>query len=89
MDWKTRAAGGYVGEPPFTVGWDIAGVVTALGARTLLALPSRAVDIALGPAAQNTVGAITVRPFLKYQTIAVAAAGSPLVTGVPTPARLR
>lgn len=32
VDWKTRAAGGYVGEPPFTVGWDIAGVVTALGA---------------------------------------------------------
>ena len=52
-------------------------------------ISSRAVDIALGPAAQNTDGAITVRPFLKYQTIAVAAAGSPLVTGVPTPARLR
>jgi NADPH:quinone reductase-like Zn-dependent oxidoreductase len=31
VDWKTRAAGGYLGEPPFTVGWDVAGVVEAVG----------------------------------------------------------
>ena len=27
VDWKTRARGGFLGEPPFTVGWDVAGVV--------------------------------------------------------------
>src|SRR5207342_478443 len=27
VDWKVRARGGFLGEPPFTVGWDVAGVV--------------------------------------------------------------
>jgi NADPH:quinone reductase-like Zn-dependent oxidoreductase len=31
VDWKTRAGGGRLGEPPFTVGWDVAGVVEELG----------------------------------------------------------
>jgi NADPH:quinone reductase-like Zn-dependent oxidoreductase len=31
VDWKVRARGGLVGEPPFTVGWDVAGVVEELG----------------------------------------------------------
>jgi NADPH:quinone reductase-like Zn-dependent oxidoreductase len=31
VDWKTRASGGFLGRPPFTVGWDIAGVVEAVG----------------------------------------------------------
>lgn len=31
VDWKTRAAGGFLGEPPFTVGWDVAGVVERVG----------------------------------------------------------
>jgi NADPH:quinone reductase-like Zn-dependent oxidoreductase len=31
VDWKTRAKGGFLGEPPFTVGWDVAGVVEQLG----------------------------------------------------------
>ena len=31
VDWKVRARGGFLGEPPFTVGWDIAGVVEAPG----------------------------------------------------------
>lgn len=31
VDWKTRARGAFLGEPPFTVGWDVAGVVEALG----------------------------------------------------------
>ena len=30
VDWKTRARGGFM-TPPFTVGWDVAGVVEALG----------------------------------------------------------
>jgi NADPH:quinone reductase-like Zn-dependent oxidoreductase len=31
VDWKTRERGGAVGPPPFTVGWDVAGVVEELG----------------------------------------------------------
>jgi NADPH:quinone reductase-like Zn-dependent oxidoreductase len=32
VDWKTRARGGFLGKPPFTVGWDVAGVVERIGA---------------------------------------------------------
>lgn len=32
VDWKTRARGGFLGQPPFTVGWDVAGVVEEAGA---------------------------------------------------------
>jgi NADPH:quinone reductase-like Zn-dependent oxidoreductase len=31
VDWKTRADGGRLGPPPFTVGWDVAGVVESIG----------------------------------------------------------
>ena len=31
VDWKVRAAGGLLGEPPFTVGWDVAGTVEEVG----------------------------------------------------------
>jgi NADPH:quinone reductase-like Zn-dependent oxidoreductase len=31
VDWKVRAGGGFLGEPPFTVGWDVAGEVEAVG----------------------------------------------------------
>jgi NADPH:quinone reductase-like Zn-dependent oxidoreductase len=31
VDWKTRAKGGFLGEPPFTVGWDVAGTVERIG----------------------------------------------------------
>jgi NADPH:quinone reductase-like Zn-dependent oxidoreductase len=31
VDWKTRARGAFLGQPPFTVGWDVAGVVEAVG----------------------------------------------------------
>jgi NADPH:quinone reductase-like Zn-dependent oxidoreductase len=31
VDWKVRAGGGFLGEPPFTVGWDVAGVVEQVG----------------------------------------------------------
>jgi len=31
VDWKVRARGGFLGEPPFTVGWDVAGVIEELG----------------------------------------------------------
>jgi NADPH:quinone reductase-like Zn-dependent oxidoreductase len=31
VDWKVRARGGLLGEPPFTVGWDVAGMVEAVG----------------------------------------------------------
>jgi NADPH:quinone reductase-like Zn-dependent oxidoreductase len=31
VDWKTRARGGLIGDPPFTVGWDVAGIVETAG----------------------------------------------------------
>jgi NADPH:quinone reductase-like Zn-dependent oxidoreductase len=31
VDWKVRTRGGLLGEPPFTVGWDVAGIVEVLG----------------------------------------------------------
>ncbi len=31
VDWKTRIRGGFLGSPPFTVGWDVAGVVEEVG----------------------------------------------------------
>jgi DNA-binding transcriptional LysR family regulator len=55
-------------------------------------IASRAVDIAIGPASEGSIGpddSIFVRPFLKYQIIAVVAAKSPLAAGVPTAALLR
>lgn len=30
-DWKHRAAGLFLGEPPFVLGWDVSGVVEAVG----------------------------------------------------------
>lgn len=30
-DWKHRAGGGFLGEPPFVLGWDVSGVVEAVG----------------------------------------------------------
>ncbi|MGA5895604.1 NADP-dependent oxidoreductase [Streptomyces venetus] len=30
-DWKHRATGGFLGEPPFVLGWDVSGVVAAVG----------------------------------------------------------
>lgn len=53
---------------------------------------SRAVDVAIGPDRESSVGsddAIFVRPFLKYQVITVAAPRSPLAVGIPAPALLR
>ncbi len=51
---------------------------------------SRAVDIALGPSADDGApnGSIVVRPFLKYQILTVAAPDSPLATRPPTSALL-
>src|SRR5262245_51257752 len=31
VDWKVRTGGGLLGEPPFTVGWDVAGTVEEVG----------------------------------------------------------
>jgi NADPH:quinone reductase-like Zn-dependent oxidoreductase len=30
-DWKHRRTGGFLGEPPFVLGWDVSGVVEAVG----------------------------------------------------------
>jgi DNA-binding transcriptional LysR family regulator len=55
-------------------------------------IESRAVDVALGPTGagpSESSGTIALRPFLKYQLIAVAAPGSPLAAGPTTLALLR
>jgi NADPH:quinone reductase-like Zn-dependent oxidoreductase len=31
VDWKVRTRGGFLGEPPFAVGWDVAGTVEEVG----------------------------------------------------------
>lgn len=31
VDWKTRERGGFLGEPPFVLGWDVSGEVVELG----------------------------------------------------------
>ncbi|MEU0562501.1 NADP-dependent oxidoreductase [Dactylosporangium maewongense] len=31
VDWKVRSGGGFLGTPPFTVGWELSGVVAATG----------------------------------------------------------
>ena len=51
---------------------------------------SRAVDIALGPAADDGASATStvVRPFLKYQILTIAAPGSPLADRPPSAALL-
>ena len=53
-------------------------------------ITSRAVDIALGPGADDDAsdGSIVVRPFLKYQILTVAAPDSPLTGHAPTAAQL-
>ena len=53
---------------------------------------SRAVDIAIGPASDSSIGSddsIFVRPFLKRQIITVVVPNSPLAVDVPMPALVR
>ncbi|MGD1218823.1 MULTISPECIES: NADP-dependent oxidoreductase [Streptomyces] len=38
-DWKHRATGGFLGEPPFVLGWDVSGVVEATGVGVALFKP--------------------------------------------------
>ncbi|WP_086821272.1 NADP-dependent oxidoreductase [Allokutzneria sp. NRRL B-24872] len=38
-DWKHRANGGWLGEPPFVLGWDVSGVVEAVGIGVTLFKP--------------------------------------------------
>ncbi|MCX5135339.1 NADP-dependent oxidoreductase [Streptomyces sp. NBC_00340] len=38
-DWKHRANGGFLGEPPFVLGWDVSGVVEATGIGVALFQP--------------------------------------------------
>jgi DNA-binding transcriptional LysR family regulator len=52
-------------------------------------ITSRVVDIALGPADEAPAPSIVVRPFLKYQIVAVATPDSPLAGTAPTPTQLR
>ncbi|MFJ7338213.1 NADP-dependent oxidoreductase [Streptomyces sp. NPDC101110] len=38
-DWKHRATGGFLGEPPFVLGWDVSGVVEAVGIGVVAFVP--------------------------------------------------
>ncbi|GLW05756.1 NADPH:quinone reductase [Microtetraspora sp. NBRC 13810] len=42
-DWKHRATGGLLGRPPFVLGWDVSGVVEAVGVGTTLYKPGQEV----------------------------------------------
>ncbi|OBB61492.1 LysR family transcriptional regulator [Mycobacterium sp. 852013-51886_SCH5428379] len=52
-------------------------------------IESRAVDITLGPAPADPGPALVVRPFLKYQLVAVTGADNAVAQGIPAPPRLR
>ncbi|BBY85019.1 LysR family transcriptional regulator [Mycolicibacterium tokaiense] len=55
-------------------------------------IESRAVDVTLGPVGDGMAeagAAIALRPFLKYQIIAVTGPDNPVAGGTPTPAQLR
>ena len=39
-DWKHRATGRFLGEPPFVLGWDVSGVVEATGTGVALFRPA-------------------------------------------------
>ncbi|KUI23747.1 LysR family transcriptional regulator [Mycobacterium sp. GA-2829] len=52
-------------------------------------IASRAVDVTLGPAPADPGPAVVVRPFLRYQIVAVTGSESVLAQGVPTDAQLR
>ncbi|MGH3563215.1 MAG: LysR family transcriptional regulator [Mycobacterium sp.] len=55
-------------------------------------ISTRAVDIAIGPASESPSGSddsIAIRPFLKYQVIAVTAPDGPLARSTSTAAQLR
>jgi NADPH:quinone reductase-like Zn-dependent oxidoreductase len=38
-DWKHRATGGFLGQPPFILGWDVSGVVESVGVGAALYKP--------------------------------------------------
>ncbi|MFD4592820.1 NADP-dependent oxidoreductase [Streptomyces rubiginosohelvolus] len=38
-DWRHRRHGGHLGDPPFTLGWDVSGVVEAVGSGVALFAP--------------------------------------------------
>ncbi|MEU3092397.1 NADP-dependent oxidoreductase [Streptomyces massasporeus] len=38
-DWKHRATGGFLGRPPFVLGWDVSGVVEAVGIGVVAFVP--------------------------------------------------
>jgi NADPH:quinone reductase-like Zn-dependent oxidoreductase len=66
VDWKTRAGGGFapvLGPPPFTVGWDVAGTVDAIGPGvTRFAVGDRVFGMPWFPRAANAYAEFVTAP---------------------------
>lgn len=60
-DWKHRATGGFLGEPPFVLGWDVSGVVESVGIGVAAFRPGDEVFGMLVHAAAGGVGHVAVQ----------------------------
>jgi NADPH:quinone reductase-like Zn-dependent oxidoreductase len=84
VDWKTRAGNGFVREPPLTLGWDVAGVVEAVGfGVTWLGVGHRVFGMPLFPGEAGCYAEYVVSPSRQLAPIPeelsdVEAAGVPL-----------
>lgn len=67
IDWKTRENGGFLGEPPFVLGWDVSGVVEAVGYGVTIFAPGDEVfGLPHFPRAAGAYGEYVVAPARQF-----------------------